>query len=1295
MTLHWKWPRKLVPICGLTIGIAACLGSAAEAQIVPDATLPINSELNQSGSEIEINGGTPAGSNLFHSFEEFSVPAGVTALFNDSPEIENIFTRVTGGSISNIDGTLATNDANLFLLNPNGIVFGPNASLDIGGSFLGTTASSFHFEDGTFFSATGEQSKPLLTVSAPIGLQFGEAPGAIVNRAGSPIAYERDGLEVREGETLALLGGDIRLEGGRLSAEGGRIELGSVGPNSQVSLTATDTSLALEYEGVQDFQDIELSQQALVDASGEGGGDIQVRSQQLLLSGGSEILSITQGSEPGGSVTVRASEKVELSGQSADGKTPSSLRSDTVGAGSGGDLIVDTRQLVVRDGTQVSAVTFGEGSGGHLIVVSESIKLLGASADGEQRSGLFVGVEEEATGAAGNLAIETRKLIVQNGAQVGSGTRGFGNGGSITVNASESVEVAGTSEHGASGIFANACINTGNGGNLRIATDKLIVRDGATINASSFHSLDQLPAAVGAAGNLEIKADFVLLENEASISAATLTGTNGSIALQAQNIQLRQNSTITTNANKNGGNITIETDTLVALEDSDIVARALDGQGGNIQINTLGDFRSSDSDIDASSERGIDGVVTIERPEIDPSSGLVKLEAIASESLIARGCSIDGGSESSQLINTRRGGIPENPGNPLVGDAFLDDFRPLEELTEQEIAPPLANPDVRAEISEPILEEPIVEAQGWRRNDKGEIVLIAESSASYVNSSWRSALGCDGHVSYLLHYKDSPAALRLRSGRTGSGLTTGSGQGVRRGDSRIASTTSLPAIANKANTAPETFAVEQFQFAGNTAFSSEELAKVTKPFANRELSFEELIQARTAVSDLYIEAGYVTSGALIPPQTVKDGTVEIKLVEGRLEDIDVKVSGRLDPNYIRDRLARGNREILNINDLVSTLQLLKLDEGLIERISAELSALPRPGRNRLEVQVQESPPFSSQFTIDNRRSPSVGSFRRSARLNQTNLSGIGDRLSLGYSNTDGSNSWDLGYSLPINSRNGTLSFSYSNGDSKIIEPPFDELDIEASSRSYELNLRQPIIQRVKKNGRMREVALGLRASRQESTTTILGGEGFPLSPGADANGETDVSALRFYQEWTERDSQQVLAARSEFSLGVGAFDGDSIFFGWRGQGQWARRLGKDSMLLLKGNAQFSPNALASSEQFGIGGLDSVRGYRQDTLLADNGVLASAELRLPVYRLPKGAGVLQIAPFVDLGAGWNSDGRDNPATNVLMSAGVGLQFQLGNKLSTRIDWGIPLIDTDSRNRTWQENGFYFSINYNPF
>jgi hemolysin activation/secretion protein len=494
---------------------------------------------------------------------------------------------------------------------------------------------------------------------------------------------------------------------------------------------------------------------------------------------------------------------------------------------------------------------------------------------------------------------------------------------------------------------------------------------------------------------------------------------------------------------------------------------------------------------------------------------------------------------------------------------------------------------------------------------------------------------------------------------------------------------------------PGTITVEKFEVVGSTIFSTEELEKTTKPFTQRPITFAELLQVRTAITQLYIDRGFITSGAFLPLQTIEAGIVKIQVLEGGLEAIEVTGTTRLNPDYVRSRVAIATGKPLNRERLIEALQLLQLNP-LIANISAELSAGTKPGQNLLSIKVTEAKSWHGDLIIDNRRSPSVGTLRRQAQVREANIFGQGDAIAATYTNTDGSNSYDLSYTYPINPTNGTIGFAYSNNNSRAIEPPFDTLDILANSRSYELTLRQPLWQRP-----TQEFALGITAAHRESETSLLATP-FPLSPGADALGRTRVSALRFFQEFTQRSSREVLALRSQFSVGVAPFaltvddaPVDSMFAVWRGQGQYVNLLAPDTLLLLRADIQFADRALVPLEQFGIGGQESVRGYRQDLLLSDNGAIASAELRLPILRVPEVQGVLQFTPFFDFGAAWNSSGRKDPSPSTIAGVGFGLRWQQGDRLTIRFDYGIPLTSSGTSARTWQENGLYFSLLWNAF
>ena len=493
-----------------------------------------------------------------------------------------------------------------------------------------------------------------------------------------------------------------------------------------------------------------------------------------------------------------------------------------------------------------------------------------------------------------------------------------------------------------------------------------------------------------------------------------------------------------------------------------------------------------------------------------------------------------------------------------------------------------------------------------------------------------------------------------------------------------------------------TITVNRFEVLGSTVFTKAELDQILSPFTKRPITFSELLKARSQVTDLYISRGYITSGAFIPTQNLQNGVVQIQVIEGGLEDIKVTGVERLSPDYVRSRMNIATGAPLNRDRLIQSLQVLQINP-LIASISAELSAGTRAGQNILEVRIKEAKSLEVQLSLDNNRAPSVGSLRRKVQVSEANLTGLGDALNVAYSNTDGSNSYDLSYTLPINPYNGTIAFAFNNGNSNVLEKPFNILDIYANSTSYDFTFRQPIEQTPSQ-----EIALGFTVSYRESLTSLLKIP-FPLSAGADDNGVTKTTVLRAFQEFTQRSSQSVISLRSQFSLGLGGVFGsnvntsfpDSRFVSWRGQSQYVNLLAPDTFLLLRGDLQFGDRALLPSEQIGFGGQDTLRGYRQDVLLGDNGLNLSAELRVPILRIPEWEGLLQIVPFVDAAAVWTSSGEANSSSNTLLGTGLGLRWRVGNTLDLRLDYGIPLISVPNSRNTAQENGLYFNLTFTGF
>lgn len=494
--------------------------------------------------------------------------------------------------------------------------------------------------------------------------------------------------------------------------------------------------------------------------------------------------------------------------------------------------------------------------------------------------------------------------------------------------------------------------------------------------------------------------------------------------------------------------------------------------------------------------------------------------------------------------------------------------------------------------------------------------------------------------------------------------------------------------------------VRKFIFKGNTVFSNQELEKQLAPFIGKVISYSDLNKISETITNYYVEQGYINSGAYIPVadnQSLKidDAVVTVAVVEGQIEKINI-IGGERLHNYIRARIPH---PILNNKRLLSALQLLQQDP-LIEKISANLKSGSTASKAVLNIDLQPRKEFNANLNLNNYRSPAVGSFERRIELTNNNLLGLGDGLNLAYRNTNGSNAIIANYSLPINSQNGTISFLYANISNNIIEEPFTTLDIVSTARLYELSYRQPILRQASATS-AQELALGLTASRLESESSLQNTP-FPLSAGADSNGNTRISALRFFQDWSDRSQNSSWFLRSQLSWGLDDLDStintnapDGRFFSWLGEAVWIKSLGNsDTSLLVRTKAQLADRPLPALEQISLGGINTVRGYRQDTFIADNGLLFSAELRIPTWKA--NSQELAIIPFFDLGTAWNNGSDILNTSGTLTSIGLGIQYR-SESLNARLDWGIPFNDTNSNSnsKTWQENGVYFSLTYQLF
>jgi hemolysin activation/secretion protein len=449
---------------------------------------------------------------------------------------------------------------------------------------------------------------------------------------------------------------------------------------------------------------------------------------------------------------------------------------------------------------------------------------------------------------------------------------------------------------------------------------------------------------------------------------------------------------------------------------------------------------------------------------------------------------------------------------------------------------------------------------------------------------------------------------------------------------------------------------------------------------------------RTAITKLYTDRGYATSGAFLPPQDdLATGRIVVQVIEGQLERLEIKGLKRLRDPYVRRRLERAARQPVNLRQLEEALQLLQ-QNPLLGGVQAELKAGSQPGLSVLTVTLKETPAFHAAALIENRDSPAIGSIRGSLVLNHDNVLGFGDRLSGNLGFTSGTRDWSVGYAIPVNPRDGVLSFRYDNSRSAIQEPPFSILDIRSTSQSFSLGFRQPLVRKPAV-----EFALGLSLDLRESRTFLFEDVPFSFSSGPD-RGVSKVRVLRFSQDWLRRWPRRVFAARSQFSVGLpilGATTNDAgidgKFFSWVGQFQYVQALSQDVIVVARVATQLTPDALLPIEQFSIGGVDTVRGYRQNFRVGDNGVLGSLELRFPILQQEGGIGRVELVPFVDLGRVWSREREiPSPRTQFLASTGLGLRWRVGTALSAQLDWGIPLVSVPRQAESLQDYGVVFSI-----
>ena len=497
--------------------------------------------------------------------------------------------------------------------------------------------------------------------------------------------------------------------------------------------------------------------------------------------------------------------------------------------------------------------------------------------------------------------------------------------------------------------------------------------------------------------------------------------------------------------------------------------------------------------------------------------------------------------------------------------------------------------------------------------------------------------------------------------------------------------------------APKEVVLKGIEIDGNTVFSDEELFALVNERVGKNTGVEELEAIRKTISQHYFDAQYVNSGAVIDAQDMSNGVLVVRIVEGRLDNINVLNEGWLRSGYGTSRIHREVSDPLNLDDLKRGLEFVRRDEK-IRKINTALVPGDELGQSHLDMIVTENRGFDVGLGGSNRRPPSVGAEEAEVYFGTKNLTSFGDTLRGNYTlSQEGMEEWDvddggnysLFYSLPLTRWDTTLDLGYNQSDYVILEEPFNTLDIESDTRMYSVALRQPIYRDLQ-----HELSLTLKGEHRRSEV-LVSGEPFSISPGS-VNGQTRISALRLSPEYVYRSQERVIAARTTFTFGLDELNpilGDEFdpeYFTWMTQASWVESVSENATLLVvKLFHQHTDDRVVSMEQFSLGGVSTIRGYRENQLIRDNAFIISPELRFPVYKDRYGKALVYLIPFVDYGIGWNSNGPRE--REEIYSAGLGVTYNPTDHISMSLYWGHGFEDFGVRNNNdLQDDGIHFQL-----
>lgn len=488
--------------------------------------------------------------------------------------------------------------------------------------------------------------------------------------------------------------------------------------------------------------------------------------------------------------------------------------------------------------------------------------------------------------------------------------------------------------------------------------------------------------------------------------------------------------------------------------------------------------------------------------------------------------------------------------------------------------------------------------------------------------------------------------------------------------------------------------VTRIRLEGHTTLVAE-LAATAARYEGRTLEAEDLEALRLELTRAYLAAGFLNSGAVIPDQRVSEGVLVVRLVEGRLAAAQVSGPHVFRDGFLEERLLAAGGTPFNVNRLQEAMQLL-MQDGTIEQINAELSPGERPGEAILRTRVREAPRLRAELAVANNRPANVGETAAELRLSARNSLGRNETLSASYALTRGNDEYAVSATVPFTRRDTAFFVRAGRNLGAVVEAPFDRIDLESVGETLEAGVSHPWIRSLE---RSLVTTLSLTRSR---TTTYLLGEPFPVLPGSE-DGRTRVAAIRAGAEWVRRDADRVLAARFALGVGLDALGAtihadtrlpDSRFVTGLAQAQWiGRSADGGSQWVARADAQFASRRLPSAEQFPVGGVASVRGYRENTLIRDAGASASLEHRRRIGRITvpglsrdPADGEVFLAVFADAGAG-----RDRGASSDWIgSVGAGLRWSAGGGLEAQVYKGFATRHKPPGGNALQDHGIHCRI-----